>query len=186
MSDLRNQFVTAAMPFMRNVYGAALRLSGKPDVAEDVTQETYLRAFRTFDRFAPGTDCKAWLLTIMHSILINRYHYSRRHPEASLDALDPDTDALASSDGQLTALFERMLAPEVEAALAALPEAFRSVVVLVDMEELTYEEAAHVLDCPVGTVRSRLYRARKLLFGALHEHARRAGYVAEGSGTHES
>lgn len=180
MSEERDRFVATAVPFMRNVYGAALRLSGKTDVAEDVTQETYLRAFRTFAHFVPGTDCRAWLLTIMHSVLINRYHYARRHPETALDALDPDSSTLAATDRQLTALIDQMPAPDVEAALAALPEVFRTVVVLVDMEELTYDEAARVLDCPVGTVRSRLSRARKLLFGALRDHARRAGYAAAG------
>ena len=180
MIDQREQFVATAVPFMRNVYGSALRLSGKPDVAEDVTQETYLRAFRTFNRFEAGTDCKAWLLTIMHSVLINRYHYTRRHPETPLEALDPNSDPLAATDSQLAALINQTPAPEVEAALTALPEVFRTVVVLVDMEELSYEDAAGVLECPVGTVRSRLYRARRLLFGALRDHARRAGYAGAG------
>lgn len=180
MSKERDRFVATAVPFMRNVYSAALRLSGKPDVAEDVTQDTYLRAFRTFDRFESGTDCKSWLLTIMHSVLINRYHYARRHPETPLDTIDPENVALAASDQQLAAVIERLSAPDVAAALASLPEAFRSAVVLVDMEDLTYEEAARVLDCPVGTVRSRLYRARRLLYNALLHHARRAGYVTAG------
>lgn len=177
MSELRDRFVATAVPFMQKVYGTALRMSGKPDVAEDVTQETYLRAFRTFDRFQAGTDCRAWLLTIMHSVLINRYHHTRRRPETSLDGLPPESDALAVSDVRLTSFIDQMPAPEVESALTALPHDFRSVVVLVDMEELTYEDAARVLECPVGTVRSRLYRARRLLFDALRDHARRAGYV---------
>lgn len=178
MSEQRDRFVATAVPFMRTVYGSALRMSGRPDVAEDVTQETYLRAFRTFDRFQAGTNCKAWLLTIMHSVLINRYHHARRHPETPLDAVDPESQALATSDVRLMSLIERMPTPEVESALMALPDDFRSAVVLVDMEELTYEEAARVLACPIGTVRSRLYRARRLLFDALRDHARRAGYAA--------
>lgn len=180
MSELRDRFVATAVPFMRTVYGAALRMSGRPDVAEDVTQETFLRAFRTFERFEAATNCKAWLLTIMHSVLINRYHHARRHPEAALDLVDPDSHVLAAWDAQLAAFIERVPAPEVESALMALPPDFRATVVLIDMEELTYEEAARALDCPVGTVRSRLYRARRQLFDALRDHARRSGYAAAG------
>ncbi len=182
MHDLRERFSATALPFMRNVYGAALRMCGKPDVAEDVAQETYLRAYRTFDRFEPGTNCKAWLLTIMQSVLINRYHYAQRHPESALDALSPDADVFATSDPRLVAIVDHAPAPAVEAALAALPEEFRAAVVLVDVEELSYEEASRALQCPIGTVRSRLFRARRLLFAALHDHAQRAGYPVDREG----
>lgn len=176
MDDRRERFASVALPYMRAVYGAALRMSARPEVAEDVTQETYLRAFRTFDNFAPGTNCKAWLLTIMRSVLVNRHHYDRRHPEMSIESI-ADTRDFATPDPALAAIVDHVPAPEVETALRALPEAFREAVVLVDLEELTYEEAARVLDCPVGTLRSRLFRARRLLFDALYEHAVRAGYV---------
>jgi RNA polymerase sigma-70 factor (ECF subfamily) len=179
MHDSRERFGAIALPFMRNVYGAALRMSGKRDVADDVTQETYLRAYRTFDRFEPGTDCKAWLLTIMHSVLINRYRHAQRHPETALDAIPPDDAVFAASDARITAIIDQAPTPEIEAALAALPENFREAIVLVDVEELSYEEASRVLQCPVGTVRSRLFRARGLLFAALQEHAQRAGYAAK-------
>ena len=176
MDDHRERFSSVALPFTRVVYGAAFRLCGRSDVADDVTQETYLRAFRTFDNFEPGTNCKAWLLTIMRSVLVNRYHHERRHPETSIDAI-VETTHLATSDAALLAIVDHVPAPEVEAALGALPPAFREAVVLVDLEELTYEEAARVLDCPVGTLRSRLFRARRLLFDALYAHAVRTGYV---------
>lgn len=180
MSVLRERFVATALPFMRNVYRAALRISGRSEVAEDVTQETFLRAYRTFERFEAGTDCRAWLLTIMHSVLINRYHHARRHPETPLEDLAPDSEALATADAQLTAFIDQAPAPQVEAALLSLPEEYRSVVVLVDIEELSYAEAARALECPVGTVRSRLYRARRTLAQALRDHARRAGYAVAG------
>lgn len=167
---------------MRIVYGAALRMCGKPDMAEDITQETMLRAYRTFDSFQPGTNCKAWLLTIMRSVFINLFHHDQRRPEAPLDAMAPDAEVFATTDDQVTAFIDRAPAPEIEAALAALPEDFRAAVVLVDIEELSYEEASQVLQCPVGTVRSRLSRARRLLYVALREHAQRAGYVAEPEG----
>ena len=179
MHDSRERFGAVALPFMRNVYGAALRMCGSRDVAEDVTQETYLRAYRTFDGFQAGTNCKAWLLTIMRSVLINRFHHAQRHPEAALDAMSPDADVFATTDARITAIVDQAPTPEVEAALAALPDEYRAAVVLVDIEELSYEEASHVLQCPVGTVRSRLSRARRLLFTALQEHARGAGYAVE-------
>ena len=180
MDDRRERFTSVALPFLRSVYGAALRFSGRPDVADDVTQETFLRAFRTFDNFVPGTNSKAWLLTIMRSVLVNRHHYERRHPGTPIDAVT-DT-AFASVDPAIAAIVNQVPAPEVEAALRALPDVFREAVVLVDLEELTYEEAAQALDCPVGTLRSRLFRARRLLFDALYDHAAREGYVAAPEG----
>lgn len=182
MSDGRERFSATALPFMRNVYGAALRMCGKPDVAEDITQETLLRAYRTFDSFQPGTNCKAWLLTIMRSVLINLYHHDQRRPETALDAMAADADVFATNDDQITAFIDRVPTPEIEAALAALPEDFRAAVLLVDIEELSYEEASQVLQCPVGTVRSRLSRARRLLFASLQEHAKRVGYVVAPEG----
>lgn len=179
MPDARELFATMALPLMDRVYGAALRMSGRPDVAEDLTQETMLRAFRTFNSFQPGTNGKAWLLTIMRSVFINRYHHERRRGETALDALAPDADAFATTDGHITAFIDQAPTPEVEAALAALPDEYRAAVILVDIEELTYEEAALALECPVGTVRSRLSRARRLLYTALQDLARREGYGVE-------
>ncbi len=176
MDDPRERFTSVALPYMRAVYGAARRMSARPDVAEDVTQETYLRAFRTFDSFTPGTNCKAWLLTIMRSVLVNRHHHARRRPETPIESI-ADTGDFARPDPALAAIVDHVPTPEVEAALGGLPDVFREAVVLVDLEELTYEEAARVLDCPIGTLRSRLFRARRLLFDALYDHAVRAGYV---------
>ena len=179
MSDLLARFTATAVPLMRNIYGAALRMSGRPDVAEDVTQETYLRAYRTFHGFEAGTDCKAWLFTIMHSVLINRFKHEQRHPQSPLDDLPAESILLAQSDPAIAAIIDGATSPAVEAAMKALPDVFRTVVVLVDIEELTYDETARVLDCPIGTVRSRLYRARHLLFAALQDHAKQAGYAVE-------
>ena len=181
MSDLLARFNVTALPYMRNVYAAAFRMCGKRDVAEDVTQETYLRAYRTFHGFEAGTDCKAWLLTIMHSVLINRFKHDQRHPQTPLDDLPQDSHVLAQADPAIVALIEHAPSPVVEAALNSLPDPFRTVVVLVDIEEFTYEEAARVMQCAVGTVRSRVHRARHLLFNALQDHAKHAGYdVAPG------
>lgn len=178
MTERRERFDATALPLMRNVFAAALRLCGQREAAEDATQETYLRAYRTFDGFEPGTDCKAWLMTILHSVLVNRFHYQRRHPEAALEELAPDSQALAMEDPVLMAVIHQAPSPDVEAALAALPESFRAAVVLVDIEELSYEEAARALQVPVGTIRSRLARGRRRLFDALQHRAARVGSPA--------
>jgi RNA polymerase sigma-70 factor (ECF subfamily) len=179
--ERRARFESTAMPFLDAVYGFALRLTGEPEEAKDLVQETLLRAYRTFDGFRPGTNCKAWLFTIAYSIFVNRYWKRRRAPKmVSVEeleekfhrALPAEQPAQGSESGGMPVWTD----PDVEDAFAKLPESFRAVVLLVDVEELTYEEAAAALDCPVGTVRSRLSRARKALFVALHDHARRAGY----------
>lgn len=176
MNDARDRFAATALPFMRNIYASALRMCGQREAAEDVTQETFLRAFRTFDGFEAGTDCKAWLFTIMRSVIINRFKHDQRRPETSLDATPDGGDGPPVDDANLTALVDQAPTPEVEAALATLPDEFRAAIVLVDIEELSYEEAARVLACPVGTVRSRLARGRRQLYAALADHARRSGY----------
>lgn len=176
MSDRHAAFTATALPYLRQVYGAAYRMCGNRDVADDVTQETFLRAYRTFEGFAAGTNCKAWLLTIMRSVVINRGRHEQRHPQTPLDDLPAETPLLAQVDPGLTAFIEQAPSPAVDAALQSLPDVFREAVILVDIEELTYEEAAQALQCPVGTVRSRLARARRLLFDALQAYAKQAGY----------
>jgi RNA polymerase sigma-70 factor (ECF subfamily) len=171
---------------MKAVHAAAFRLSGDLDAAKDLTQETYLRAYRTFDNFEPGTNCRAWLLKIVYTVFVNRYHKSRREPQqVPLDerfhqtaALGTEADhvEMASARGGLAGA-----SPDVDGALGALPEAFRSAIVLVDIEGLSYEEAASVLGVPLGTVRSRLYRARKMLYVALMDFARERGYIDQRS-----
>jgi len=181
-SERRQRFEATALPLLQALHGYAIRLTRNGETARDLVQETYLRAYRTFDNFRPGTNCKAWLFTILYSIFVNRYHKERREPkmvpldqieerfQRSLEAAQNDRAA----DGR-TAWSD----PDVEAALAELPESFRATVILVDVEDFTYEEAAAAMNCPVGTVRSRLCRARKRLFVALQEHARRAGHLKE-------
>ncbi len=179
----RTQFEAAAVPYMRALYNAALRLTLEPQDAADLVQETYLRAYRTFENFTPGTNCKAWLFTILYSIFVNQYHQARRRPRmVSVEELeerfqqfivapgDPGDD-IATVEG-----WGWRWSSEVEGALQQLHEEFRAPVLLVDVEGLSYEEAATVLECPVGTVGSRLFRGRKLLFAALQEYARQAGY----------
>jgi RNA polymerase sigma-70 factor, ECF subfamily len=176
----RAQFEASALPFMRSIYNTALSLTRRPEDASDLVQETYLRAYRTFSNFTLGTNCKAWLFTIMYSIFVNRYHKERREPESvPVEELEenfhrslatPEWDPYLVQD-------RRVMATEVSQALDKLPESFRLAVLLVDVEEMSYEEAAAILNCPLGTLRSRLFRARKLLFVELQPYALKKGYV---------
>ncbi len=178
--DQRREFERVALPVAPALFRTARRLSG-PDDAGDLVQETYLRAYRTFGGFEPGTSAKAWLFTILYSIVSNAWRRNRRAPrELSLDDVEERFErALASREESVEVQMVRQLgsSPEIEAALLGLPDTYKAAVLLVDVEELTYEEAASVLECPVGTVRSRLSRARKLLYAALHDYALRTGVV---------
>lgn len=182
--SLRSRFEVTTVPFMGRLYNTALRLTRRQDDAHDLVQETYLRAYRTFEHFVPGTNCKAWLFTVMYSVFINRYRKEKREPPLiSLDEMEkrfhatPVTGVPEVEDLWARGVHVPSASVEVDQALGQLPESFRSVVLFVDVEELSYEEAAVVLQCPVGTVRSRLYRARRMLFLTLRPYAERAGYL---------
>lgn len=188
MNEKREAFEAAAVPFMRALYNTALRLTREPPDAADLVQETLLRAYRTFENFTPGSNCKAWLFTILYSIFTNQYHQAKRRPRMeSLEELEerfqhfaqaPDDPA---SDVTTVHGWGQRWSPEVERALRKLPEEFRSPLLLVDVEGLSYVEAASVLGCAVGTVGSRLYRGRKLLFAVLQDYAHQTGYGKETS-----
>lgn len=174
----QDEFEATALPLARPLYSTALRLTGRAEDALDIVQETFLRAFRTFHNFRAGTNAKAWLFTILRSVAANRHRDDQRRPRlVPLDDLDQRFAAQAASGSPGFEVHEG----EVERALATLPEEFRLVVLLVDVEELTYEEAAEVLGCPVGTVRSRLARARRGLAVALRDYAAQAGYASRNS-----
>jgi RNA polymerase sigma-70 factor (ECF subfamily) len=181
-SERRQRFEATALPLLSAVYAYGIRLSRNAETARDLVQETYLRAYRTFDNFRPGTNCKAWLFRILYSIFVNRYWKRQREPKTvPLEEIENRFQATlqANDDIRTDGRNPIWTDPDVEAALDELPEAFRATVILVDIEDFTYEEAAAAMNCPVGTVRSRRCRARKMLFVTLHEHARRAGYLKE-------
>ena len=175
------RFEAAALPWMGALHHKALALTQRPAEAADLVQETYLRAFRSFSSFTEGTNCKAWLFTIQYSIFVNKYRKAQREPEVlSIDELDATFQrALEGPDWENDFAGLDWREPEVDAALGKLPEDFRAAVLLVDVEELSYEEAAGVLACPVGTLRSRLSRARRMLFTELREYARTRGFLRE-------
>ena len=164
------RFEAAALPFMGALYNKALHLTRRPEDAGDMVQETYLRAYRTFSSFKEGTNCKAWLFTILYSIFVDKYRKEQREPDTvSIDELEETFHrTLAGRDWgtNFAALAGSELdwkGPEVNHALAKLPEGFRSALLLVDVEEFAYREVAEILGIPIGTVMSRLSRGRGLL-----------------------
>jgi RNA polymerase sigma-70 factor (ECF subfamily) len=179
----RAAFNSEALPHLDKIYSAALYLlSGNADHASDLVQETYLRAFRFFHQFERGTNCRAWLLTILHNTFRNQYR-AERHRRSHVDIDDPvgAFEVADASGNPETLVLSETLDQEVVQALGELPEEFRSTIVLVDLQELTYEEAARALGCPIGTVRSRLSRGRHLLGQELAAYARDRGYRRKGS-----
>jgi RNA polymerase sigma-70 factor (ECF subfamily) len=157
----------------------ALRLTGNAADAEDLVQETMLRAYRSWERYTPGTNAKGWLLTILRHLFINEYRRKKRHPETvDVDTIEPFAlfQEVQEEDPQ-GAFFDKIVDDEVLRAIDQLPEAFREAVTLSDVEGLSYEEVAKVLDVPVGTVKSRLYRGRRLLQAKLYDYAVSMGYI---------
>jgi RNA polymerase sigma-70 factor (ECF subfamily) len=174
----RRAFEALVVPHVARLHAAALHLSRDPADASDagdIVQETLLRAFRTFDNFVPGTNAGAWLHTILRSVRANRRRKRGREPRlVVVDDIDQQPSRQAPAPpGAASSVVER----EVVSALERLPREHRRVVLLVDVEGLSYEAAAAEIGCPVGTVRSRLFRARKALFVGLWAYARRTGYV---------
>ncbi len=176
----RADFESVAVPLMGVLYQTALWLTRQPDDASDVVQETFLRAYRTFDNFRAGTNARAWMFTILYSVFTNRRKKARREEaNVPIDELEAKYWQFAAHPGPTPdeVVLGQLKSAEVEAALNALPETFRSAVLMVDVNELSYDEAATALACPVGTLRSRLFRARRLLSASLHDYARRQGYT---------
>ncbi|MCI0391026.1 MAG: sigma-70 family RNA polymerase sigma factor [Acidobacteria bacterium] len=176
----RVQFEAIVLPFTKSLYNTALHLTHRPEDAGDLVQETYLRAYRTFHNFTPGTNCKAWLFTILYSVFVNKYRKEQREPKAvSIEELEENFQRFPTAAGwdPHWTLNPTEVGMEVDQALNLLPEGFRLAVLLVDVEEMSYEEAAAIMNCPMGTVRSRLFRARKLLFMELQQYAIKKGYV---------
>src|SRR5262245_35641622 len=168
-------FEAEALASLDSLYRAALRLTRVPADAEDLVQDTYLKAFRSAHQFEPGTNLKAWLFTILHNTFRNRIRHDGRNP------VDVDSEAVerASADGPSDPSPEQILTrqtldADLQAALDALPEAFRQAVWLRDVEELSYAEMAQVLDVPIGTVMSRISRGRRALSEGLQARRARA------------
>jgi RNA polymerase sigma-70 factor (ECF subfamily) len=183
-------FAELAMPYMSALYSAALRMTRNPSDAEDLVQETYLRAYRGFGGFKEGTNLKAWLYKILTNTYINSYRAKKRRPEqvelddvedfylykrlGGLEAVDADRSPEAE-------VLDSIPDEAVKRALEDLPEQFRMAVLLADVEGFSYKEIAEIMDVPIGTVMSRLHRGRKQLQKRLWDLAEERGLVPSGS-----
>ena len=179
-------FADLAMEHMGSLYTAAARMTRNPADAEDLVQETYLKAYRSFGSFAEGTNLKAWLYRILTNTYINAYRAKQRRPvESDLDDVEDlylyrrlgSLEQLAASRSAEEQLMDVFSEGEVRAALDELPDNFRMAVYLADVEGFSYKEIAGILDIPIGTVMSRLHRGRKAMQKALYEFAVESGLV---------
>jgi RNA polymerase sigma-70 factor, ECF subfamily len=182
--DRSRDFEEIALVHLDTLYRTALRLTHNRAEAEDLVQDTCLRAFRSFHRFDPGTNCRAWLLTIMRNLFLNRARRQGREKlESDLAGGTRGLDELAQPLGERATPADEFLHTvvhgDVDRALKGLPLVFREAVVLADLEGLSYREIAEIMGCPVGTVMSRLSRGRALLREALGRLAREHGYSKE-------
>jgi RNA polymerase sigma-70 factor (ECF subfamily) len=182
----REAFEREALTHLDALYGVARRLTRNDRDAEDLVQDTVLRAYRFFDRFEEGSHCKAWLFKILHNVFINKYRRGVRDRDlAGALAVDEGAGATMSHERAFAAknpeaaILGGMMSEDVQRALDALPEEFRVPVLLADLEELSYREIADVMECPIGTVMSRLYRGRRLLQTALHKYAIEQGILRD-------
>ncbi len=177
------EFEQAALPEISHLYKSALCLTRSKTEAEDLVQETYLRAFRFFDKFQPGTNCRAWFLTILQNLFIYRYQQKKREPEiVDLERIDQLYKSMVEQgekerDNPENQLISRLMGGEIEKALRELSEEFRMTIMLVDIEELSYEQASKLMECPIGTVRSRISRGRRMLQVALRGYALERGLI---------
>jgi RNA polymerase sigma-70 factor, ECF subfamily len=178
-------FEAIALEHFDALYNTAMRLTRNPSTAQDLVQETYLKAYRFFHRFEPGTNIKAWLFTILRNTYINVYRKTaRQQPQVDFEQVSPFyTDPEASSEWGERSSVEEMLHyvvhDDVKRALDDLPEEYRMVVLLADLEDFSYKEIADIVGCPVGTVMSRLFRGRRLLRKSLEDFAKKSGYIKE-------
>ena len=188
----QDELVRSSLEHMDALYATALRLTRSPADAEDLVQDTFLKVQRFHAHFEAGTNLRAWLFKILTNTFINKYRRQTRERNV-LDGIDqePVGEGVMSSDS-LRALTEPdanalrpIFAREIQNALDALPDEYRSIILLADVEELSYKEIADVIGCPIGTVMSRLHRARKLVQKQLVEHARSLGIVAAGHAAEE-
>jgi RNA polymerase sigma-70 factor (ECF subfamily) len=178
-AEKRASFEREALVHLDSLYRVALRLTGNPADADDLVQETILKAYRAWHQFEQGTNAKGWLLTILRHAFINEYRRRTRHPEnVDLDTIEPFAvfGEIQDEDPQ-GAFFDKIVDDEVLREIDKLPETFRETLVLSDVEGMSYQEIAKILEIPVGTVKSRLFRARRVLQGRLYEYAVSQGYI---------
>lgn len=171
------RFEAVALTHMASIYRSALYMAKDESDAQDLVQDTYLRAYKFFDKFEEGTNCKAWLLKILRNTFINTIRCKRRQlqvvhlPEMNEHSLELSSNA-TPEDGVFGDLFD----DDVVTAMNELPVDYKTAVMLADVERLPYKEISDIMDCPIGTVMSRLHRGRKILRESLKDYAIRYGY----------
>jgi RNA polymerase sigma-70 factor (ECF subfamily) len=182
---VRREFEAEALPHLDVLYANALRLTRAPADAEDLVQESLLRAYRFFERFERGTNMKAWLLRIQYNAFVNRYRRATKERDITESMTREPTgedvisrETLAALTDPVGTALRPMVVREIGEALDLLPDEHRMVVILADVEELSYKEIAEVLGCPIGTVMSRLHRARRALRRHLLDNAEHHGLAA--------
>jgi RNA polymerase sigma-70 factor (ECF subfamily) len=180
-------FETQAMGFVDALYNTAYRMTRNAADAEDLVQETYFKAYKNFDKFEPGTNLKAWLFRIMKNTFINNYRKQQlQPPQSDFAAIEDSFESQVTEEAAQKIrnpedeLLEDVLDEDVQRAMDELPEDYRMVVVLADLEGFSYKEVSEILEIPLGTVMSRLYRGRRLLEGTLLRYAHEHGYLREG------
>ena len=181
--DPRALFEEQAIPFLDQLYGAALRMTRNPSDAQDLVQETFVKAYAAFGQFDQGTNLKAWLYRILTNTFINTYRKKQRYPyqgstsemeDWQLGTAESVTASMSSRSAEAEAI-DHLPDSDVKEALQSIPEDFRLAVYLADVEGFSYQEIADIMKTPVGTVMSRLHRGRRLLRGLLTDYARSRG-----------
>ena len=179
-------FEAAAMPFVDSLYNTAYRMTRNAEDAEDLVQEAYLKAYKYYDKFQEGTNFKAWLFKILKNTFINNYRRRQsRPPQSDFAEIEESFETQVSEEVKRRIkspeeeLLEDVLDEDVQRALDDLPTDYRMAVVLADLEGFSYKEIAEILELPVGTVMSRLYRGRKLLEESMLRYARDHGYLRD-------
>lgn len=181
--EQKNQFEEIAFIYMDSLYSTALRLTRNTEEAEDLVQDTYLRAYRFFDKFQLGTNFKAWIFKILTNTFINKYRKMVRTPQqVQLEKVEfgLENENLGDASewsGFDEANYAELFDDDIKSALSQLSEEFRMVILLADVESFSYKEIAEIIERPIGTVMSRLFRGRKMLQKVLEKYARREGYI---------